>query len=62
MLDTIKTYNDSLSLVIIGLIFSLWIALGTGILTLPGEIVGATITVFALVTNFYFRKAPPVEQ
>lgn len=53
-----KTWNDQLSLVLMLAIIGLWVAVGFG-LTLPGEVIGATISAFTLVAFFYFRKAPP---
>ena len=34
----------------------IWLSQGYGIIELPGEVIGATIAVWALVFQFYFRK------
>jgi hypothetical protein len=54
----LKNHRDLLSVLIgIVLIGGLWIVNGRGIITLPGEVVGATIAAFTLIVQFYFRKA-----
>ena len=54
-----KTFNDRLALFIMLLIFAFWAALGLGKITVPGEIVGASIMGWTLVLQFYFRKSAP---
>ena len=54
-----KRFNDQLALVLAILIVGLWTGMGLRWLILPGEIVGGTLTVFALIAQFYFRKAEP---
>ena len=58
MWDTLKTFNDSLALVMVAAIFGLWVVQGLGLITLPGEVVGATIAGLTLILQFYFRKRP----
>ena len=36
----------------------LWVAHGRGLITLPGEVLGITGTVWVLVAQYYFRKRP----
>ncbi len=56
----IKRINDLLALILlVGIFPALWILHGKGIIVLPGEVLGATITGFILVLQFYFRKNPP---
>jgi hypothetical protein len=49
-----KTFNDRLAMVVMALIAGLWIA--NHWLSMPGEIIGATIAAFTLVIQFYFRR------
>ena len=51
-------FNNKLALVVIGAIIALWVVQGLGVITLAGEIVGATIAAFTLVVQYYFRKKP----
>mgnify|MGYP001615465469 CR=1 FL=1 len=51
-----RTWNDQLSLAGIILIPSLWVL--NHWIALPSEVIGATIVTWALLWNFYFRKAP----
>ena len=56
-------FNDLLALCILVVIIpGIWITLGCGLLTLPGEIVGATIVGWSLVLQYYFRRKPPKEE
>jgi hypothetical protein len=57
----IKTFNDLLALIVMILIIILWALQGLGIITLPGEIIGATIAIFTLIGQFYFRKSKPAD-
>ena len=51
--------NNLLALLVLILIIpGLWIATGLGVITLPGEVVGATIMGWTLVLQYFFRKAP----
>ena len=54
-----KTWNDRLSLLLLAGIPALWVL--DHWVNLKGEAIGATIAVWTLVANFYFRKAPPKE-
>ena len=56
----LKNQRDLLS-VLLGVVVlpGIWIAQGMGLLTLPGEVIGATIAAETLVVQFYFRKAEP---
>ena len=51
-----KTWNDRLSLLLLAGIPLLWIV--NRWVNIPREAVGATIAVWTLVAQFYFRKAP----
>ena len=57
-----KTFRDRV-MVLGGLVVipGLWVGAGLGYLALPGEVIGATIVVWTLSWNFYFRKAGPLE-
>lgn len=55
----IAQYNDALALILLAAIVGLWVAVGRGWIELPGEILGGTLTTFALIVQFYFRRAPP---
>ena len=50
-----KTFRDRLALVLVAGIPALWILAGT-IVSLPEAALGATIAVWTLVAQFYFRK------
>lgn len=54
-----KTFRDSLTLVVLGLIFVLWLLASSGRFTVPETIIGASIMAFTLVVQFYFRKNGP---
>jgi hypothetical protein len=51
-----KTWNDRLSLLLIVLIMALWV--GSAWLPQPVDsaVIGATIVVFTLIAQYYFRK------
>ncbi len=51
-----KTWNDRLSLVLIVLIVAVWIGDCFLPVRLSEAVIGATIVVFTLVAQFYFRK------
>ena len=54
----IKNFRNLLALVIAGTIFpAIWILQGIGLITLPGEVLGATIAIETLIAQFYWRKA-----
>jgi len=52
----IKNFRNLLAIVLMVLIIVLWVIHGLGILTLQGEVTGASIAVWMLITQFYFRK------
>lgn len=53
-----QTFNDFLALLaFIGLIPALWILQGCSVIALPDEVTGATIVVWSLIGQYYFRKA-----
>ena len=55
----VKKFNDLLALAVVaGVIPGLWIANGVGLISLPGEVVGATIMAWGLILQYYFRKKP----
>ena len=54
-----RTFNDLLALVLMGLIFGVWVLQGRGWLNLPEAVLGGLLTTFALIVQFYFRRAPP---
>ena len=55
--------NDILAILVLVIIIpGLWVATGLGKITLPGEIIGATIVAWTLVLQYYFRRKPPKEE
>ena len=55
----ITKFNDAFAVLLAVLIIAVWVSDGLGFLTLSGEVVGATIVVFTLVAQYYYRKATP---
>ena len=54
----IKNFRNLLALLVGVVIFpAIWIMQGLGMLTLPGEVIGATIAIETLIAQFYWRKA-----
>ena len=54
----LKKFNDLLAILLgVVVIPGIWIMQGVGILSLPGEVLGATIAAETLIVQFYFRKA-----
>ena len=41
---------------------ALWILNGLGLITLPAEVIGATIAIETLIFNFFFRKRGPKQE
>lgn len=55
-----RNVNDWIALIILLLVIpGLWVLVGLGMVTMPGEIIGATIAAWTLVLQYYFRKQPP---
>lgn len=53
----IKKFRDLFALILACVIFPvIWILAGLNIISLPGEVVGATIAIESLIAQFYFRK------
>lgn len=51
-------FRNIMALLVAVVIFpGIWIMQGLGLLSLPGEILGATIAIETLIAQFYFRKA-----
>jgi len=58
----VKKFRDLLALLVAVIIFpGIWVGQGLGLLTLPGEIIGATIAIETLIAQYYFRKKPTDE-
>uniref|UniRef100_A0A6M3KG10 Uncharacterized protein n=1 Tax=viral metagenome TaxID=1070528 RepID=A0A6M3KG10_9ZZZZ len=56
----IKNFNDLLAVLLgVGVIPIIWTLQGLGLVTLPGEILGATIAGETLIIQYYFRRQPP---
>lgn len=53
-----QNFNDTLCLVLIGLIVCLWILIGNGMVKLPETVIGATIVTWTLLVQYYFRRKP----
>ena len=51
-----KTFRDRLALILIAGIPALWVMAGTTFIDLPEAALGATIVIWTLVAQFYFRK------
>ncbi len=50
-------FRNVLAIILAVVVFpGLWIASGLGMLTLSGEVIGATIAIETLIGQFYFRK------
>ena len=58
----LKNHRDLLS-ILLGVVVlpAIWVLQGLGYLTLPGEVIGATIAGETLIIQFYFRKAASQE-
>jgi len=55
-----KNINDLLAFFLMILIIpGFWVAHGYHLINLPGEAIGASIAVWTLVAQYYFRKPPP---
>jgi hypothetical protein len=52
-----QTWNDVLALVFGLTILGFWVTTGCGLVDLPDIILGATISAFTLIIQYYFRKA-----
>jgi hypothetical protein len=51
------TFNNILALLtLVAVIPGFWFCNGLGIIHLPGEILGATIAIWTLIFQHYFRK------
>ena len=58
----VKHFRDLLALLMGVVVFpGIWVGQGLGFLMLPGEVIGATIAVETLITQYYFRKKPANE-
>lgn len=54
-----KNFNDVLALLLMVLVIpGLWVATGLNYLDLPEVVLGATIPVWTLVAQYYYRRAP----
>ena len=52
----IKNFRNLLALVLMLIIVVMWVVQGLGIISMPGEVIGASIVVWTLIAQFYFRK------
>lgn len=55
----IKTFNDMLALVVLGIIVALWGLDGRGYINLNDGVSGGLLVAFGLIIQFYFRRQPP---
>jgi len=54
----IKNFRDILAILLAVMVIpAIWILQGMAILTLPGEVIGVTISLETLIAQFYYRKA-----
>ena len=61
-MKSLQKFNNLLALLIAVVIFpGLWVGQGLGLLELPGEVLGATVSIETMIAMFYFRKKPPAE-
>ncbi len=59
----IKNFRNLLALLIAVIVFpSLWVLQGLGYLQIPEGVIGATIAIETLITQFYFRRATAAEE
>ncbi len=59
----IKNFRDILALAMGVIVFpSLWALQGLGYLSIPDGVIGATIAIETLITQFYFRRATAAEE
>ena len=59
-MDTWRSFRAGLGLLLaVVVIPGLWVLQALGRITLPGEVIGASIAVWTLVAQFYFRKSGP---
>ena len=58
----ISDTNDVLALILLLVIIpSMWIADAYGVISLKGEVLGATIMGWTLVLQYYFRRRKPTQ-
>jgi len=54
---TPQTFNDLLALILMVVVVpGLWVAIGLKCLEIPDVLTGATIPVWTLIAQYYFRK------
>ena len=53
-----QNFNDFLALILIILIIGLWVVQGLGVIALRDDVNGGLTVLFALVVQYYFRRAP----
>lgn len=56
-----KTFRDVLGYTALFLFVLLWVLDGAKVISLSDTVIGATITIFTLIFQFYFRRAQPGE-
>jgi len=53
----IKNFRNLLALLIAVILFpGIWVLNGMGIIAVPGEIIGVTVSIETMIAVFYFRK------
>ena len=53
----IKNFRNLLALLVAVIVFpTIWVLQGLGLLNMPGEILGVTVSVETMIAVFYFRK------
>jgi hypothetical protein len=55
----IKNFNDLLAIILVALIVALWIVQGLKWIDLNEAVSGSLISIFTLIVQYYFRRAPP---
>ena len=56
-----NNWNDTLSLILVIIIPTLWIFDGMGAIEIKPEVAGALIVSWSLLLQFYYRQRPPKE-
>jgi len=57
----IKNFKNMLALILSLVIIAMWVAQGMSLVDMPGEVVGASIAVWTMIAQYYFRKKGDTE-
>jgi len=53
-----QNWNDTIALILILIIPTIWVLCGGGIIQIEDAVSGALIVTWTMVVQYYFRKAP----